>query len=102
MIVVDCLDDTDETLKRKTLDLLYKMTTPSNVVFIAGKLMDSLEASNDPFLREELVSRVTELAERFAPNNRWFIQTMNSVFEVGGDLVRPEIAHNLMRLIAEV
>jgi len=101
MIVVDCLDDSDETLKRKTLDLLYKMTTPGNVVFIAGKLMDSLEGSNDPFLREELVSRITELAERFAPDNRWFIQTMNAVFDVGGDLVKPEIAHNLMRLIAE-
>ena len=68
MIVVDCLDDSDETLKRKTLDLLYKMTTPGNVVFIAGKLMDSLEGSNDPFLREELVSRITELAERCCCN----------------------------------
>ena len=26
---------------------------------------------------------------------------MNSVFELGGSLVRREVAHNLMRLIAE-
>ena len=26
---------------------------------------------------------------------------MNSVFELGGELVRPDVAHNLMRLIAE-
>lgn len=26
---------------------------------------------------------------------------MNAVFELGGDLVRREVAHNLMRLIAE-
>ena len=26
---------------------------------------------------------------------------MNVVFELGGDLVRKEVAHNLMRLIAE-
>ena len=26
---------------------------------------------------------------------------MNAVFELGGELVRPDIAHNLMRLIAE-
>ena len=37
----------------------------------------------------------------YAPDNQWFIRTMNVVFEVGGDLVRKEVAHNLMRLIAE-
>ena len=65
MIVVDCLDDPDETLKRKTLDLLYKMTNPTNVVFISNKLMESLRSSTDEFLRTELVSRITELAERY-------------------------------------
>lgn len=38
---------------------------------------------------------------KYAPDNQWFIRTMNVVFEVGGDLVRKEVAHNLMRLIAE-
>ena len=28
-------------------------------------------------------------------------QTMSSVFEVAGDVVRPKVAHDLMRLIAE-
>ena len=37
----------------------------------------------------------------FSPDNQWFIDTMNSVFELGGDLVRREVAHNLMRIIAE-
>lgn len=63
--------------------------------------MESLKTSTDVFLRTELVSRITELAERYAPDNKWFIETMNSVFDLGGSLVRPEIAHNLMRLIAE-
>merc|ERR1719375_2876092 len=62
MVVVDCLEDPDETLKRKTLDLLYRMTNPQNVV---DKLVFHLRASVDPHLRRELVQRVTQLAERF-------------------------------------
>lgn len=34
MIVVDCLESTDETLKRETLDLLVKMTNGSNITVI--------------------------------------------------------------------
>ena len=39
MVVVDCLDDQDDTLKRKTLELLYKMTNPINVTFIVEKMV---------------------------------------------------------------
>ncbi len=38
---------------------------------------------------------------RYSPNNEWFIETMIKVFFLGGDLVKPEIVHNLMQLIAE-
>lgn len=85
----------------QTLDLLYKMTNPVNVETITQKLVDHLAATSDFHLRAELVSRITQLAERFSPNNEWFIETMIRVFQLGGELVRPEIAHNLMQLIAE-
>lgn len=101
MAVIDCLEDPDETLKRKTLDLLYRMTNPVNVEFISDKLTQFLRDASDVFLRTELVSRITQCAERYAPSNAWYIRTMTNVFELGGDLVRPEVAHNLLRLIAE-
>ncbi|OQS02573.1 AP-4 complex subunit epsilon [Thraustotheca clavata] len=101
MAVIDCLEDPDETLKRKTLDLLYRMTNPVNVEFIVAKLTTFLREATDVFLRTELVNRITQCAERYAPNNAWYIQTMTDVFELGGELVKEEVSHNLMRLIAE-
>eukprot|EP00747_Dinoflagellata_sp_TGD_P096813 gnl/TRDRNA2_/TRDRNA2_166944_c1_seq1.p1 gnl/TRDRNA2_/TRDRNA2_166944_c1~~gnl/TRDRNA2_/TRDRNA2_166944_c1_seq1.p1 ORF type:complete len:911 (+),score=179.30 gnl/TRDRNA2_/TRDRNA2_166944_c1_seq1:310-2733(+) len=101
MVVVDCLEDPDDTLKRKTLDLLFRMTNPQNVVVVVDKLTFHLRTSVDTHLRRELVQRITQLAERFAPNNEWYVTTMNTVFEMGGDLVPAETAYNLMRLVAE-
>ena len=91
MAVMDCLEDPDETLKRKTLQLLYRMTNPINVEVIVGKLLDFLKNATDVFLRTQLVAQISQLAERFAPSNQWFITTLTTVFELGGDLVKPEV-----------
>ncbi|XP_001641922.2 AP-4 complex subunit epsilon-1 isoform X2 [Nematostella vectensis] len=101
LIIIDCLDDPDEMLKRKTLDLLCRITNATNVETVCDKFLQHLRHTNDAHFRSELVARVTELAERYAPDNSWYILTMNEVLELGGDLVRPDVAYNLMRLIAE-
>ncbi len=101
LAVIDCLEDPDETLKRKTLDLLHRMTNPVNVDFITAKLLEYLEKSTDVFLRTDLVQRISQSAERYAPSTSWYIQTMTRVFLLAGELVKPEAAHTLMQLIAE-
>lgn len=101
MVVLDCLEDPDETLKRKTLDLLFRMTNPVNAEVVVDKLVFFLRTAVDKFLRQDLVTRICQLAERYAPNNLWYIRTISKVFELGGDLVEEEIAHNLLRLLAE-
>ncbi|XP_015753041.1 PREDICTED: AP-4 complex subunit epsilon-1-like [Acropora digitifera] len=101
--VIDCLDDPDETLKRKTLDLLCHITNASNVETVCEKLLSFLKSTTDvdTYFRAELVDRITELAERYAPDNSWYILTMNEIFELGGSLVRESVSHNLMRFLAE-
>ncbi|KAI3692141.1 hypothetical protein L6452_31950 [Arctium lappa] len=101
LAVIDCLEDPDDTLKRKTFELLYKMTKSSNVEVIVDRMIDYMISINDNHYKTETASRCVELAEQFAPSNHWFIQTMNKVFQHAGDLLNPKVAHNLMRLIAE-
>ena len=101
MVVIDCLEDSDLTLRKNTLALLFSMTNPINVRAIVDKLLDHLKQSQDVYMRSDLVSRITQLAERFAPDNEWFINTLNQVFIQAGDLVKPEVAHNLLRILAE-
>lgn len=101
MSVMDCLEDPDETLQRKTLDLLYRMTNPVNVEFITDKLLDFLSGTTDLFLKQQLTTRVCSVAERYAPSNAWYIKTITQLFEVSGDMVEPQVAQNLMSLIAE-
>jgi len=65
LVVIDCLENPDETLKRKTLDLLFKMTNTHNVTVITEKMINYLRFTVDDYLRLDLVSRITQLAERY-------------------------------------
>lgn len=101
MAVMDCLEDQDETLQRKTLDLLYRMTNPVNIEFITEKMLEFLRGTTDTFLKQVLTKRICSVAERYAPNNAWYIRTITDLFEISGDMVQQEVAQNLMSLIAE-
>lgn len=101
LAVMDCLEDSDETLQRKTLDLLYRMTNPINVEFIAEKLIVFLSTTTDLFLKRQLTHRVCTIAERYAPNNTWYIQTITKLLQVAGDMVTTTTSQNLLNLMAE-
>jgi AP-4 complex subunit epsilon-1 len=105
MAVLDCLEDfSDETIQRKTLDLLYKMTNPVNVEFITEKLVAFLsQPRTDAHLKRLLTQRVCIVAEKYAPNNAWYVRTITNLMKIHGcgDLIPASVAHNLMTLIAE-
>lgn len=100
--VVDCLEDSDETLKIKTLDLLYRMTNKQNVEVIMEKLLDYLKvAPVDSSSRNELVAKIGYLCEKFNPSKTWYIRTMNKLFEIAGDLVTIDITNKFINTVTE-
>lgn len=77
------------------------MTNSVNVEFIVDKLLSFLASATDDHFRTDLVGRITQCAERFAPSNSWFVNTVVRVFELAGDKVKMSVAQTLMQLIAE-
>jgi AP-4 complex subunit epsilon-1 len=101
MVVMGCLEDIDETIRRRTLSLLYTMTNSDNVTVIVKKLLEFARKSLDTHMREEIIQRVSLLAEKFCPSIFWFIDTMNTLFEIGPEFVPPRAIQNMMTVIAE-
>ncbi|KAJ8779185.1 hypothetical protein J1605_000061 [Eschrichtius robustus] len=96
-----------------TLELLYRITNAQNITVIVQKMLEYLHQSKEEYIIVNLVGKIAELAEKYpfvlvlntvdtyAPDNAWFIQTMNAVFSVGGDVMHPDIPNNFLRLLAE-
>lgn len=68
---------------------------------MVGKLIAFLESCNDEHILRDICRRVSDLAERYAPDTQWYVETMTEMFRVAGDAVAEQVAHNLMRVIAE-
>ncbi|XP_012861789.1 AP-4 complex subunit epsilon-1 [Echinops telfairi] len=101
MTIIECLDHSDPIIKRETLELLNRITNAQNVTVIVQKMLEYLHQSKEEYIIVNLVGKIAELAEKYAPDNAWFIQTMNAVFSVGGDAMHPDIPNNFLRLLAE-
>jgi Adaptin N terminal region. len=78
------------------------MTNSGNVTVIIDKFTNILKsASFDGHLKQEIVGKIAELAEKFAPSSKWYLKTMNDMFEVAFDLIKLSNVNNLVRLIDE-
>ncbi|KAM8890736.1 AP-4 complex subunit epsilon-1 isoform 1-T1 [Spinachia spinachia] len=101
MTIIECLDHPDLIIKRETLELLFRITNAQNVTVIVEKMLEFLRANKDDYTTIDLVGKVAELAEKYAPNNEWFIETMSTVFSVGGDTMQPDIPNSFLKLLSE-
>ncbi|XP_059917333.1 AP-4 complex subunit epsilon-1 [Gadus macrocephalus] len=101
MTIIECLDHSDLIIKRETLELLFRITNGQNVKVIVEKLLEFLRHSKDDYVTIDLGGKVTELAEKYSPDNSWFIRTMNTVFLLVGDQMQPDIPNSFLRLLSE-
>ena len=101
-VIVDCLEENDETLKKNTFELLYKMTNLKNVEVIVDKMMNYLKHTTlENQSKKDILQKITELTERFAPNKTWFIKIMNDLFVNFGDMITDDILSKLVAIITE-
>lgn len=77
------------------------MTTQDNVEIIVSKMLNSLHSSTDNHFRNNLVVKITELAERFSTTHKWYLDTMQILFELGSEYLSEDILNNFLRLVIE-
>ncbi|XP_068461004.1 AP-1 complex subunit gamma-like 2 [Clinocottus analis] len=96
--IVDCLKDQDASVKRRALELSLALVSASNVRSMMKELLLFL-SSCPAELRAHAASGIFNAAERYAPSQRWHIDTMLHVLITAGGDVRDETVPNLIQLI---
>ena len=101
MQIVECLEHPDESVKRLTLDLLFKTTNSKNLEFVVDKMIGYLKSTSDPHFRKDLVVKIYDLNEAFTPSPEYFVLTTNKLFEAGSDCITNRMLSKTIYLIKE-
>ena len=96
--VLVSLKDTDLSIRRRALDLLFVMCDRSNAMSIVKELLNYL-ALAEFSIKEEMVLRLAILAERFAPNLKWYVDTILQLIASSGDFVSDDIWHRVVYMV---
>lgn len=96
--IVDCLKDQDASVKRRALELSLALVSATNVRSMMKELLLFL-SSCPPELKAQAASGIFNAAERYAPSQRWHIDTILHVLTTAAGDVRDETVPNLIQLI---
>ncbi len=96
--VIISLKDADISVRRRALDLLFVMCDKSNAEVIVEELITYLVAA-DAGIKEQMVLKIAVLAERYASNLKWYVDTILKLISISGDDVSPAIWHRVIVIV---
>ncbi|KAI7899492.1 adaptin N terminal region-domain-containing protein [Cokeromyces recurvatus] len=99
-IILDCLRDGDISIRRRALELSFALINEGNVRVLTRELLAFLEIADTEF-KQGMTTKISLAAERFAPNQRWHIDTMLRMLKLAGNYVREEVLAGFIRLVAQ-
>lgn len=100
--IIECLHSSDVTLKRKTLDLLFKMTGPANFEVVAQEALQYVkDPTDDDAPRCSAANQLLEIAETFAPSMEWYADTVLSLLEASGEVISPVVTEKFLQALSE-
>lgn len=96
--VLDSLKDTDISIRKKSLNLLYVMTFEKNAKEIVGELVNNLPLA-DSEIKEDIVAKIAILAEKYGSDLNWYIDTMMQVMLLAGDYVSEAVWYRVVQVV---
>lgn len=97
--VLECLKDPDISIRRRAIELSFALINSSNIRSMMKELLLFLEHCDVDF-KQYTTSNIITVAEKFAPNKRWHIDTILKVLTTASGFVRDDAVSTLIQLVS--
>ncbi|XP_044124951.1 AP-3 complex subunit delta-1 isoform X3 [Bufo gargarizans] len=87
-LILQCLDDKDESIRLRALDLLYGMVSKKNLMEIVKKLMIHVDKAEGTAYRDELLTKIIDICSQsnyqYITNFEWYISILVELTRLEG------------------
>ncbi|XP_055383247.1 AP-3 complex subunit delta isoform X2 [Condylostylus longicornis] len=85
-LILACLDDKDESIRLRALDLLYGMVSKKNLMEIVKRLLGHLERAEGSIYRDELLYKIIEICSQgsyqYVTNFEWYLTVLVELIQL--------------------
>ncbi|XP_041014143.1 AP-1 complex subunit gamma-2-like isoform X2 [Juglans microcarpa x Juglans regia] len=97
--ILECVKDSDASIRKRALELVYLLVNESNVKPLTKELIEYLEVSDQEF-KGDLTAKICSIIAKFSPEKIWYIDQMLKVLSEAGNFVKDEAWHALIVVIS--
>jgi len=105
-LVMGCLDDADDSIRLRALDLLSGMVSKKNLMEIVRKLMSQLAKAEGTTYRDELLTKILEICSQndyqYISNFEWYVSVLVELSQMEGGTHGGKLAHQMMDVAIRV
>ncbi|CAM6128159.1 unnamed protein product [Calypogeia fissa] len=97
--IVECVKDSDVSIRKRALELVYALVNESNVKTLTKELLEYLKVS-DPEFKGDLTAKICSLVQKFSPNKQWYIDQMILVMVEPGNFIKDDVLRSLVVVVS--
>merc|ERR1739838_1080769 len=105
-LILQCLDDKDESIRLRALDLLFGMVSKKNLMEIIQKLLAQVDRAEGTMYRDELLQKIILICSQnnfqYITNFEWYISVLVELCGMEGTQHGSLIASQLMDVAIRV
>lgn len=105
-LILQCLDDKDESIRLRALDLIYGMVNKKNLMEIVKKLMVHMDKAEGSYYRDELLAKIIEICSQsnyqFITNFEWYVSVLVELTRMEGTKHGQMIASQMLDVAIRV
>jgi AP-1 complex subunit gamma-1 len=97
-VILDCLKDSDISIKRRSLDLVYVIINSNNIKSIMKECLNFILIAENEF-KLELTTKLCQSLEKYSPSIKWEIDTVIKILCLAGNFVNDDTMSSVINLI---